>query len=221
MQQQKFLFPFLFFLFGAVPLTTSPAAGATVAGRVVGSDGKGVVQAVVFVQALPSGVTPPPVTQFAIMDQVNKTFVPGLLPVVVGTEVHFPNHDQINHHVYSFSRTKSFELPLYKGEEASPVVFDKAGVVKIGCNIHDWMSGIILVLPTPYYAVTDEGGRFALQDLPPGVYTLACWHVLSQVKLEETVQQVQADESSPEVIFTLSLATARPRPAIRGARGDQ
>lgn len=174
-----------------------------------------------FVQTLPPGVTPSPVSPFAIMDQVNKTFVPGLLPVVVGTEVHFPNHDQINHHVYSFSRVKSFELPLYKGEEASPVVFDKAGVVKVGCNIHDWMSGVILVLPTPYYAVTDEGGRFTLQDLPTGAYTLACWHALSQVKVEETVQQVQADKRSLEVTFTLSLATARPRPAIRGARGDQ
>jgi len=219
--QQKFLFPFLLFLLGVALLTTSPAAGATVSGRVVGSDGKGVAQAIVFVQALPPGVTPPPVSQSAIMDQVNKTFVPGLLPVVAGTEVHFPNHDQIQHHVYSFSRTKSFELPLYKGEEASPVVFDKAGVVKVGCNIHDWMSGIILVLPTPYYAVTDEGGQFTLQDLPPGAYTLACWHALSQVKVEETVQQVQADENSPEVKFTLSLATARPHPAIRGARGDR
>ena len=221
MHQQKFLLPFFLFLLGVLPLIASPAAGATVLGRVVGPDGKGVAQAVVFVQTLPPGTMPPPAAQFAVMDQVNKTFVPGLLPVVVGTEVRFPNHDQIHHHVYSFSRTKSFELPLYKGEEASPVLFDKAGVVKVGCNIHDWMSGIILVLPTPYYAVTDEDGRFTLQDLPTGAYGLACWHTLSQVKVEETVQQVQADESSSEVTFTLSLAAARPRPAIRGVRGDQ
>jgi hypothetical protein len=155
------------------------------------------------------------------MDQVNKTFIPDLLPVTVGTEVRFPNHDQIHHHVYSFSRTKSFELPLYKGEDASPVLFDKVGVVKVGCNIHDWMSGIILVLPTPYYAVTDEHGQFVLQNLPTGTHELACWHALSQVKVEETVQRIQSGGQVTEVTFELSLTAARPRPAIRGARGEQ
>jgi hypothetical protein len=65
-----------------------------------------------------------------------------VLPIAVGTEVRFPNHDQIHHHVYSFSRVKSFDLPLWKGEEAPPVLFDAPGVVKVGCNIHDWMMGV-------------------------------------------------------------------------------
>ena len=95
----------------------------------------------------------------AVMDQVNKEFVPHVLPVAVGTEVSFPNHDQIHHHVYSFSRTKTFEIPLYKGEAAPPVRFDQVGAVKLGCNIHDWMSGVILVVPTPYFAMTDEQRR--------------------------------------------------------------
>jgi plastocyanin len=195
------------------------ASAAEITGRVVGQNGEGIAQAVIFVQALPSGTSLPSDKQLAVMDQVNKTFVPGVLPIVVGTEVHFPNHDQIHHHVYSFSRTKSFELPLYKEEEAPPVLFDKVGAVKIGCNIHDWMSGVILVLPTPYFATSDGTGRFVLRDLPPGTYSLACWHELSQAKIEETVQQVQVDENAAAVTFTLSLTAPRPRPSVYGGRG--
>ena len=108
-----------------------------------------------------------------MVDQVDKTFVPDFCPIVVGTAVRFPNHDQIHHHVYSFSPAKTFELPLYKGEGADPVVFDKVGAVRIGCNIHDWMSGIILVLPSPHFAVTDSSGHFILEGLAAGTYTLA------------------------------------------------
>jgi plastocyanin len=197
----------------------APASAVEITGRVVGQNGEGIAQAVVFVQAFPAGISLPSDKQFAVMDQVNKTFVPTVLPIVVGTEVYFPNHDQIHHHVYSFSRTKSFELPLYKGEEAPPVLFDKIGAVKIGCNIHDWMSGVILVLPTPYFATTDETGWFVLSALPPGTYSLACWHELSQAKVEETVQQVQVDGNAAAVSFTLSLTAPRPRPSIYGGRG--
>ena len=204
----------LFFL--VFLLIARPTSGADITGRVVGQNGEGVAQAVVFVRALPPGIAVPPAPQSTVMDQSHQEFVPPLLPVAVGTEVSFPNRDQIHHHVYSFSRTKSFELPLYRGEEASPVLFDKEGVVKVGCNIHDWMSGIILVLPTPYFAVTDETGRFVLRDLPPGSYPLVCWHELSQTKVEETSQQIQVGDNTPEVTFTLSLTAARPRPARKG-----
>jgi len=200
-------------------LFSTPTSGAEITGRVVSQNGEGIAQAVVFVQMLPAEVPVPTGTKSTVMDQIHQEFVPALLPIAVGTDVRFPNHDQIHHHVYSFSRTKSFELPLYKGEEASPVHFDKPGVVKVGCNIHDWMSGIILVLPTPYFAMTDETGRFVLRDLPPGIYPLACWHELSQVKVEETAQQVQAGGNAAEVTFTLSLTTPRSRPASRRGGG--
>jgi plastocyanin len=200
-------------------LSVESALGAEITGRVIGQNGEGISQAVVFVQALPVGTPLSPDKQSAAMDQINKEFVPGVLPVVIGTEVRFPNRDQIHHHVYSFSRTKNFELPLYKGEDAPPVLFDKTGVVKVGCNIHDWMSGVILVLPTPYYAMTDETGKFSLRDLPSGAYSLACWHELSQVKVEETVQQVQVDKTAAEATFSLALAAPRSRPSIFGGRG--
>ncbi len=200
-------------------------AAADVVGRVVGADGKGVADAVVFVHD--PGATPPPGerTDRATMDQIDKTFVPGVLPVTVGSEVRFPNHDQIHHHVYSFSRTKSFELPLYKGQDADPVVFDKAGVVKVGCNIHDWMSAVILVLPTTHFAVTDANGVFKLTALPAGSYALAAWHELSRAKVDDTVQVVRvgadgAPAVAQDLVFALDLAPARARPAMRGLRRD-
>jgi plastocyanin len=185
--------------------------GSEITGRVIGGDGTGIAQAVVFVQTLSATLPASPGVRTAEIDQIHREFVPPLLPIAVGTEVRFPNYDQIHHHVYSFSRTKSFELPLYKGEEAPPVLFDKPGVVKIGCNIHDWMSAIIFVAPTPYFALSDESGAFVLANLPPGAYSLAAWHELSQVKVEETAQQVQISDQPVAVTFSLSLAERRSR----------
>jgi plastocyanin len=211
-------------LTSTVLLAAAPwAVGApSITGRVVGADGKGIADAVVFVQSptdsrkMPDGVVP-----MATMDQIEKTFVPGLLPIVVGTKVRFPNHDQIHHHVYSFSRTKTFELPLYKGTDAPPVLFDNVGVVKVGCNIHDWMSGIILVLPTPYFAQTDADGRFTLTDLPHGKYSVVAWHELSKSKPEDTAQSIDVGNgAAAEASFTLALGPARARPAVRGSRRE-
>lgn len=205
---------------GLLLLAALSAAGAQAAPAVSGSvasiEGAAVADAVVFVQAAaPSAGS---TSRAQIVDQVNKTFVPGLLPIVVGTSVRFPNHDQIHHHVYSFSPAKTFELPLYKGEDAPAVLFDKVGVVRIGCNIHDWMSGIILVLPTPHFAVTDPAGHFVLADLPSGSYTLVAWHALSKLRPEDTAQSIQVDGEVRNVNFRLPLAPARPRPAMHGSR---
>jgi plastocyanin len=205
----------------SLALFLTPASAVTITGRVVGADGKGIAQAVVFVQALPAGVQRSTQTQPVVMDQMHKTFVPTVLPVMVGSAVHFPNHDQIHHHVYSFSRTKNFELPLYKGEATSPVLFDKAGVVKIGCNIHDWMAAVILVVPTSFYAVTNEAGEFTVSGLPSGTLPLAAWHELSHTKVEETTQQIRVEQDMAGVTFSLSLAPARPRLPVQGVRGSR
>jgi plastocyanin len=192
----------------------------SITGRVTGADGKGIAEAVVFVLTPESDGTFGGTNPMATMDQIEKTFVPGLLPIVAGTRVRFPNHDQIHHHVYSFSRTKNFELPLYKGEDAPPVLFDKVGVVKVGCNIHDWMSAIILVLPSPYFTQTDAEGRFSLVGLPNGNYKLVAWHELAKGKPEDTAQAVTVGASPAAASFTLTLGAARARPAVRGSRRE-
>ena len=117
-------------------------------------------------------------------------------------------------------RAKHFELPLSRGEEAPPVLFDKAGVVKIGCNIHDWMSAVILVLPNTHYAVTDESGRFTLEGLEQGAHAVVAWHARSREKTEDLTQRVQLDATDLELEFRLTLAPARARPATRGARWE-
>jgi plastocyanin len=209
------------FIFMVMLATRAFAADTpSIAGRVTGADGKGIAEAVVFVQSPESDQSFGGTKPMATMDQIEKTFVPGLLPIVVGSRVRFPNHDQIHHHVYSFSRTKSFELPLYKGEDAPPVHFDKLGVVKVGCNIHDWMSAVILVLPSPYFAQTDAEGRFALVGLPHGKYTVVAWHELSKSKPEDTAQTVDVGANAAEANFKLTLGAARARPAVRGSRRE-
>jgi plastocyanin len=183
-----------------------------VTGRVVDESGVGLAEAVVFVQELPPGAKRPDVPHSAVMDQVNKEFVPHVVVVPTGGEARFPNHDQIHHHVYSLSRTKTFEIPLYKGETAPPVQFDKPGAVKVGCNIHDWMSGVILVVPTPYFTTTDESGAFTLRDVPAGTYTIAAWHERSRTPVASASQTVTVGDGATPATFTLDAAPSRSRP---------
>jgi plastocyanin len=194
-------------------LTLCAAEAADVKGRVVDASGSAITEAVVFVQSLPPGVTAPPGPGTAVMDQIDEEFVPRVLTIPVGTDTNFPNHDQIHHHVYSFSRTKTFEIPLYKGETAPPVRFDATGAVKVGCNIHDWMSGVILVVPTSFFASTDADGSFTLSGLPPGTYSIAAWHERSRTPVPASVQTVAVSDTTPPLTFTLDLAAPRKRPA--------
>lgn len=186
------------------------ASAADLSGRVVDAGGAPVADAVVFVQALPPGAAAPAAAPNAVMDQIGKQFVPHLLTVPVGTAVSFPNHDQIHHHVYSFSSAKTFEIPLYKGEQAAPLVFDQPGAVTLGCNIHDWMSGVILVVPTPYFARTDASGAFTLRDLPDGPLTVVAWHENSRTPVDRTAQHLAGAPAAPPT-FTLEIASRRAR----------
>ena len=136
----------------------------------------------------------------AVVDQIDKEFVPYVKPVRVGTQVQFPNKDEIRHHVYSFSAPRTFQLPLYRGTPAQPVLFDKAGVVKLGCNIHDWMIGYIYVAETPYFAKTTHDGRVDLDQLPPGRYRARVWHPRMERAESETVKAVELQETAPATV---------------------
>lgn len=216
---QTQIFRSLILLFSFISVFPRLAHAGDVKGRVIDDQGKGIAHAAVFVQTLPSGGATSSPTRKATLDQIDKQFVPNLLVIPTGTEVQFPNRDQIHHHVYSLSRTKSFNVPLYKGEEVPSVSFDQAGVVDVGCNIHDWMSASILVVPSPYYTTTDETGGFTLSGLPPGTYAIVSWHERSRTKVAETTQQVRVEGNTPALTFTLTLKPTQERPATSGQRG--
>ncbi len=110
----------------------------------------------------------------ANMAQKGRAFQPTLLVVQTGTPVLFPNFDTVRHHVYSFSATRKFEIKLYAGTPAAPVVFDKAGTATLGCNIHDQMLGYIHVVDTPHFGVTGSDGQVNL-DLPAGEHRVQIW----------------------------------------------
>ncbi|MBX6324544.1 MAG: carboxypeptidase regulatory-like domain-containing protein [Chthoniobacterales bacterium] len=109
--------------------------------------------------------------------QKNLAFIPALLPVQVGTKVEFPNLDDTYHNIFSYSPAKRFDLGRYRPDErpVPAVIFDKPGLVTLRCDIHEHMRGLILVLNTPYFAMTDTAGRFRLEGLPAGRYTLKAW----------------------------------------------
>jgi len=150
------------------------ARAATVNVTVRDARGGAVNDAVVY--AVPEGRELPLAKKSAIMDQKNRMFVPHVLPVQTGTSVRFPNSDDIRHQVYSFSSAKQFQIPLYKGTPANPVVFDRAGVVSLGCSIHDRMTAYVVVVDTPYFATTDRKGRGAISSVGAGKYSLRVWY---------------------------------------------
>lgn len=155
-------------------LAATPCAAATLEVAVLDEQGKPIPDVAVYATATNAVAPPADAAVEAVMDQHDQRFNPHLLVVQAGTSVRFPNNDIVSHHVYSFSQAKPFELGLYKGNVYPPVVFDQPGLVVVGCNIHDGMLGYILVVDTPYFALTDAQG-IAHIDVPTGDYSLAAW----------------------------------------------
>jgi plastocyanin len=172
--------------------------------KVTDNDGEPIAQAAVYVSSQtspPKSVKPKEI----IIDQIDKEFVNHLTVVRTGTPVSFPNHDKIRHHVYSFSAAKVFELPLYQGSPAKPVVFDKAGVVNLGCNIHDWMSAYVLVVDSPFFALTDSHG-IARLELPDGPdYVLSAWHPQLKGLAPDTLTIAANTPHNAGLVLTMNL----------------
>jgi len=134
------------------------------------------LRSVVYLEAAPRGAFDAQESGHAVMDQRNETFVPHLLAITTGTTVDFPNSDRFYHNVFSLSKTKRFDLGRYAAGESKRVTFDKPGIVRVFCEIHSHMNAYILVFNHPYFAVSDEEGRYHIDNVPPGTYNVVAWH---------------------------------------------
>jgi plastocyanin len=155
------------------------------------------------VEAPPDAHQPPP---RATVTQRDGTFVPHVLPIVVGTVVEWPNADDVFHNVFCMSETTPFDLGLYKhGDDAKSVVFPKTGRMEVFCSIHTKMNCIVLVLPNPWFARTNDSGHYTIQNVPAGTYKLRAWHERLPSKTKEIVVPASGEV---QVDFVLGLGTA-------------
>src|SRR5262245_59554452 len=200
-------------------MRAGPVAGAALEVGVLDRDGQPVSDVVIVAtprqetNAATTGGTP----SHAIMDQIGRQFMPRVLVVRTGTPVDFPNSDNVAHQVYSFSPAKRFQLSLYRGKVYPPLVFDKPGLVVLGCNIHDDMLGYIYVTASPYFGMTGATGTLRLDGLPSGAYEVTAWNPRFNEATDEITQDVQlGTHAQPAVMVRLTKALSpelRPKPA--------
>lgn len=186
------------------------AIAATLAVHVAGPDGKPLAGAVVMIHGPPG--TAPSKPGALVIDQVNKAFTPDLTIMPVGSTVTFPNSDSVSHQVYSFAPTKKFQLPLYRGTPYPPVKFDAAGIVTLGCNIHDDMIAYVVVTDSAWYGRTGTDGNWNADGLPAGTFRVEVWHprLREPVPVIERAISLSAMEAGRiDVVLTRSL---RPEP---------
>jgi plastocyanin len=191
----------LFFFATAVATRAAP-----VSFQVVDASGHPVADTVVSLTALDGQSVPKKTAERVEVIQRGQEFSPFVTAVEVGAAVNFPNRDTVQHHVYSLSKAKKFELPLYAGEAKEAVVFDKPGVVALGCNIHDWMAAYVVVLDTPWFAKTGSDGNTRI-DATPGRYRVEVWH--PRLAKTETRELVVTDAVSEPVRVVLTLKPER------------
>jgi plastocyanin len=134
------------------------------------------LKSVVYLESAPRGAFEQVETPRAVLDQRGERFVPHVLAITTGTIVDFPNSDRIYHNVFSLSKTRQFDLGRYAAGHSKPVRFDRAGVVRVFCEIHSHMNAFILVFSHPFYSLTDNDGRYRIDNVPPGAYNVIAWN---------------------------------------------
>jgi plastocyanin len=188
-----------------------PAARATAAApldvRVTDAAGRALAGAVVFLESPEARTQVKPLAAIEIA-QAERRFVPAVSVVTVGSAVTFPNRDTVRHHVYSFSPAKRFEIKLYVGTPASPVVFDQPGIAVLGCNIHDNMAAWVLIVDTPWFGRTDADGRWQ-GSAPPGRYRLRAWHAEMAVGATPADQALVVDAAGARAAVRLATTLSR------------
>lgn len=205
------------FVVAALVATEATAAAGNVRVEVKDPKGAPVPDAVASLVPLDAAPALQPPAEPVVIVQINEEFQPYVTAVLAGTRVSFPNRDKVQHHVYSQSKAKAFEIPLYRGEAKEPVRFDQPGVVAIGCNIHDWMSAYVVVLATPHFARSGDDGLVPLAAVPAGRYRLEVWHP----RATQTVTREIAitGEAATQVISVTLRADRRIRRAPEAGAG--
>jgi plastocyanin len=188
----------------------SQAGAATLSGSIRvflrGQDGQLVLKpdassAVVYL----TGFNQPPPEQTPRISQKNKTFVPDVLPIVVGQSVEFTNDDKIIHNVFSTSKARTFDLGKPRTAESRTVHFDQTGLVELYCDIHEEMAATVLVLPNRAFAVTSPDGRFTLTGIPPGHWALYAWSRRSDpVRIEVDLSDAGGNPVALDLVETRS-----------------
>jgi plastocyanin len=145
-------------------------------GTPAGRDVPNLQRSVVYLESAPRGAFETSEGGRAVMDQRNETFVPHVLAITTGTTVDFPNSDKFYHNVFSLSKTRPFDLGRYATGASRPVRFDRAGIVRVFCDIHSHMNAYILVFNHPFFAMTDAEGRYRIENVPPGNYGVIAWN---------------------------------------------
>lgn len=183
-------------------------------------DNKGlaVPDAVVSLLPLDAKPTLTPLPDPLVIAQRGQEFDPYVTAIVVGSKVSFPNRDTVRHQVYSLSKPKPFEIPLYGPGTGQTITFDQPGLVSLGCNIHDWMSAHIVILETPFFMKTPADGSTVITALPPGRYRLDIWHprLATETRREVTIAM---GDSPMQTIAVVLKPDRRIRRAPDGAGG--
>ncbi len=172
----------------------------------IGVDGKAITGGVVVTLRSTDASRPIVRPARAVMDQVDREFLPHVLVIPVGSPVSFPNSDSVAHQVYSFSPVHRFQLPLYQGKPYKPEVFGAPGVVTLGCNIHDQMRAYVYVVEAQYYGRADHEGRWSVANVEPGEYQLTIWHPQSRAQSPVLEQRVTVGDDGAR----LKLRAAMP-----------
>ena len=180
-------------------------AGATgIAVQVQDAAGKVLPDTVIYVEPEGGGAVGKGPAN-AEIEQKGLKFMPLVTVVQTGSKVFFPNNDKVRHHIYSFSPAHKFDQKLYSGQSAAPQVFDKAGTVVLGCNIHDKMLAYVKVVDTPYFAKTDGSGAARI-ELPAGKYVVKAWHYNTVGgATPEQVLTVKAGDPLATAVFKLPM----------------
>ena len=183
-------------------------------GMPLGREGPDRRRSVVYLDTTPNATPDPTVEANTAIDQRGETFVPHVLAVKTGTIVDFPNSDETYHNVFSLSRLKPFDLGRYAAGRSKSVRFDRPGIVRVFCDIHSHMSAFVLVFSHRLFAVTDDEGRYRIDGVSPGSYTIVAWNE----SVERATRQIEVPDAGGELEVSFVLGVRGERRALHRDR---